>query len=475
MPPVAMGGPSQIASRGPRALDVTFILVLALLSVLLGLTIERSRRLVIRAGNLPKMLAEAGWTPEAVANHVAAGLEHIRSAASTPEMPLLFEAGLARADISVPTTTLSVTALTTWLGEFVGLSPRSVTVELVSLDSRSVSIWLRSDRGEVITSAPTPKARLPQALAELGEAAAAAVAPYNVALAALRTGSEAQRFRALEAARRAGEATHLPVRVRAACLALAALLTLSELYRATPRAAAGASATLALGKAEERAIEEAWQATQRALALFPDHPLALVVRAAVARWRSGVSREEWKALEDLADAAEPAARRYFGNPDDLLATLRELSGHRARARREALEARNAERRAERRRQMMDDIERDLAFARSMLRGLRNHGDEGSEELFIERMERATQAWTELDGTDDVEPEIADRLRMALARAKRLLSDYNRAEAEIEIARRKYADTRAKVAAWAGAEERRREADLESLRRWAEQGDGPPAS
>ena len=156
-------------------------------------------------------------------------------------MPLLFEAGLARADISVPTTTLSVTALTTWLGEFVGLSPRSVTVELVSLDSRSVSIWLRSDRGEVITSAPTPKARLPQALAELGEAAAAAVAPYNVALAALRAGSEAQRLRALEAARRAGEATHLPVRVRAACLALAALLTLSELYRATPRAAAGTS------------------------------------------------------------------------------------------------------------------------------------------------------------------------------------------------------------------------------------------
>ena len=326
-----LSSPAAAPGRGPRATDFSVLLIIAALSVLLAMAIERSRRILVRTLALPEELTKAGWSAEAVAQHLARGIECIAGVGVAPAMPLLLDAS-PHPDVMVPSTTLSVAAVAAWLGDFLGLKPASIAVELLAPGPGRIAVFLRPEPGQPIPGGVVPAARLADTLALLGEKAAEAVAPYNFVLAGLRAEDQSRRDQALATAQRAGDSAILPVPVRAACLALGSILTFQRLCRDTPKDPTRDD----LRVAETAAIEAAQQLNRRALALLPDHPLALMAQGLLEQWRPDLTAAQRSVWSARVDAVRPLAERYFAEPRQLIETLIEIQTGRRMRRWEAL-------------------------------------------------------------------------------------------------------------------------------------------
>jgi hypothetical protein len=470
LPTSAMSNPGANSFAGPRAADVSVILILAVLSVLLATTIERSRRILVRTLALPEELVKGGWSAEAVAQHLARGIDRIASAGGAPAMPLLLDAS-PRPDIIVPSTTLSVATAAAWLGEFLGLRPRSIAVELLAPGPGRIAIWLRPEPGQPITGGVVPASRLADALAALGERAAEAVAPYNFVLAGLRTKDEARSDQALATAQRAGDSAHLPATVRAACLALGSILTFQRLCRATPKD----QTRDAWRATETAAIEAAQQLNSRALTLLPDHPLALLVQALLERWRPDLAEAELRAWIARAGAVRPHAERYFAEPTQLIETLVEIETDRRVRRWEALGWAAEGLLVAFHRGRLARAQDSLKAARKLLRDVRNNGAPVMASLFMDRLQDVARTADLLAAAKSLPPDLAEgaaKLRKAL---QRVLADTERALPAIKAAQLRYADQQARYEQSVAYFEHIENARWTALRASAEQGDGPPVA
>lgn len=469
-PTSAMSSPAVIPVAGPRAADVTVILMLAVLSVLLATTIERSRRILVRTLALPEELVKGGWSAEAVAQHLARGIDRVASAGVAPAMPLLLDAS-PRPDIIVPSTTLSVATAAAWLGDFLGLRPRSIAVELLAPGPGRIAVWLRPEPGQPITGGVVPAARLADALATLGERAAEAVAPYNFVLAGLGTTDDARSDQALATAQRAGDSPLLPATVRAACLALGSILTFQRLCRDTPKD----QTRDAWRATETAAIEAAQQLNHRALELLPDHPLALLVQALLEQWRPDLAAEEQRAWIARAEAVRPHAEQYFAEPTQLIDTLVGIQTDRRVRRWKALGWDTEGPLVALQRDSLARAHNSLRAARKLLRDVRNNGAPVMVSLFLDRLQNVARTADLLAAAESLPPDLADgvaKLRKAL---QRVLADTERAQPAIEAAQLRYADQQARYEQSVAYFKRVEDARWAELQAWVEQGDGPPVA